>query len=92
MYFALSLLSILAELINILILKYFILSILDIDKKINFFSNFELNENEFLFIFIGIFIFSNVIQYTRDVFNKFYSNLTGLKILNEYYGKYIEKQ
>ena len=85
MYFALSLLSILAELINILILKYFILSILDIDKKINFFSNFELNENEFLFIFIGIFIFSNVIQYTRDVFNKFYSNLTGLKILNEYY-------
>ena len=37
LYFALSLLSILAELINILILKYLILSILNIDEKIDFF-------------------------------------------------------
>ena len=85
MYLFLSLLSILAELTNILILKYLILSILNVEEKIDLFSNFELNENELLLIFIVIFIFSNVIQYSRDVFNKFYSNLTGLKILNEYY-------
>ena len=85
LYLFLSLLSILAELTNILILKYLILSILNVEEKIDLFSNFELNENELLLIFIVIFIFSNVIQYSRDVFNKFYSNLTDLKILNEYY-------
>lgn len=92
-FFFLSILAIFFELINLILLNFFVSNLLNYKSDFFFSSYLQIDFEKIyiLYFFVLIYITSNIVQYSRDVFAKHYSNSLGCKILIDFYKSIISK-